>query len=293
MKRNLIWIGSLLSLLPLLDAAPAHAGIDACGNISIPADAECRIEVEGGCQAQCTPVAFEAACAGELEVECRGGCDVDAALSCTATCDIATCVASCDIDPPRFECTAECNAQAEARCEGECEANADRRQCEASCKATYSASCDASCEGTPPSASCQAKCEARCEADCSARANVDCQVDCQRDGYLECQARLEGGCEVACERPEGALFCDDQFVQAGRNLQECIGALRSRLDIDVAMEAYASGDCAGNTCSGSADASALASCSYGAPSTGGGAGALAVLLSAAALIGARVRRRRG
>ena len=292
-KSKHLWVGLFCSLAALGRSAPALAGIEECGNINVDADATCTVEVEGGCEGQCTPVTVQAACAGELELGCRGRCDVDAELSCTATCNIASCVAECDIDPPEFDCTAECNVQAEAECAGQCEADADRRQCEASCKATYSASCDASCQGTPPSASCQAKCEARCEADCSARANVDCQVACQAEGYVACETRVQGGCEVACSRPEGALFCDGQYVDPERELQECIDAIEARLDIEVEARGSASSDCSGNTCSGDVEGEASASCDLGSGAPGAGApGALGLLLAAAGAAGARLRRKR-
>ena len=98
MKRNHLWVGLLCSVAALGAATPAFAGIEECGDISIDAEATCTVQVEGGCEAQCTPLSVEAACAGELEVDCRGQCDVDAEVTCSATCNIATCVAECDID---------------------------------------------------------------------------------------------------------------------------------------------------------------------------------------------------
>jgi hypothetical protein len=295
-KRKFILVSISMVALSVGAAEPAFAGIEACGDINIEADAECTVLVEGGCEAQCTPVTVEAACAGELEVDCRGECDVEAEASCTATCNVASCVAECTVDPPSFECSAECNLQAEATCQGECQANANRRECEASCKATYSASCDASCERTPGSASCQAKCEASCEADCSARANVDCQVSCQSRGYVDCKARVQGGCEVACREPEGAIFCDGQYVDDGGNLQACADAIRSALaiEVDVTASGSATSECSGGTCAGSAEGKASASCDLGsAPPDAQNPGALLALIAAAGVTGARLRRRRG
>jgi hypothetical protein len=265
-KRKFILVSISVATSWLGAADPAFAGIEACGNINIEADAECTVQVEGGCEAQCTPVSVEAACAGELEIECRGECDIEAEASCTASCSVATCVAECEIDPPSFECTAECNLQADATCNAECQADANRRECVASCKATYSASCDASCERTPGSASCQAKCDARCQADCSAKANIDCQVGCQRRGYVDCTARVQGGCEVACREPDGALFCDGQYVDHDGNLDACAAAIRQALsiEVDVTATGSAESDCSGNTCAGSAEGSASASCDIGA-----------------------------
>ena len=44
----------------------AHAGLDACGNIDVSASAQCELVTSGGCVAMCEPLAFEAACAGQL-----------------------------------------------------------------------------------------------------------------------------------------------------------------------------------------------------------------------------------
>ena len=60
--------------LPLLAASTAHAALDACGDISVEANAECAVEVEGGCTARCEPVSFQAACAVELQADCSGTC---------------------------------------------------------------------------------------------------------------------------------------------------------------------------------------------------------------------------
>src|SRR5438105_1420269 len=69
---------------------------------------------------------------------------------------------------------------------------------------------------------CQAKCEASCSGSCTAKANVDCDVSCQATGYANCEAMLTGGCQAQCTTPQGALFCDGQYVDTGNNLQQCI-----------------------------------------------------------------------
>jgi len=102
-------------------------------------------------------------------------------------------------------------------------------------------------------AQCEAQCEASCEGSCEAQANIDCQVDCQAGGYVDCKADLQGGCEAQCERPEGALFCDGQYVDHGNNLEECVAALKAQLDVEV--EGYAEGSCMPGSCAGEAGGS--------------------------------------
>ncbi len=229
-------------------SSSAYAGIDACGDIHVEANARCEVLVDGGCQAECEPVSLQAACAAELYANCEGQCTAEASLDCQASCQ-GECTASCVADPGQFDCRASCNAD----CQGECSASCSDSQCEAACEATCSAGCDAECDVTPPSASCDARCEASCSASCEAQANIDCQAQCQADGYAMCEADLQGGCEAQCQRPEGALFCDGQYVDAGNNLDECVAALQAALDIEV--EGYAEGACEAGTCEAEAGGS--------------------------------------
>lgn len=244
---------------PLLLAAPAQAGIDACGNIDVEANAMCEMRVEGGCLAECEPVAVTASCAADLYVECNGECNAEIDASCTGSCE-ASCMGECDVDPGTFDCQGSCEASCDADCNAECSASANQGECRASCRATCSGKCEGSCEATPTTATCEGKCQASCQGQCEARAEMDCQIDCQGTAMADCQAEVTGGCEVACSRPEGALFCDGQYVDHGGNLDECVDALRDALDIEVSGYASAQGGCEGNQCSASAEAGGEASC---------------------------------
>jgi len=237
--------------LPLLTSTPAAAdSISACGNIDVEANASCSVEVQGGCEARCQPINFTAACQGE--------CTASFSASCTGSCD-ADCHASCDVNPGSFECQGSCEADCNAGCEGHCAAEADQATCQGQCQASCSGECSVSCEATPPSADCDAKCEASCEGSCTAEANMGCHIDCQ--------AELSGGCQVECQSPEGALFCDGQYVDHGGNLQECINALNSFLDVEVSGSFDAG--CEGGTCSAEAEGSISCAIADGpAPSDG-------------------------
>lgn len=233
---------------PLAYASAAHAGIEACGDIHVEANAEC--ELRGGieCEAECTPVRLEAQCAANLEIGCRGQCNASAEVSCTTDCSGA-CLAECEVDPGAFDCQASCFAD----CRGSCEASCADSECEASCEATCSGECDARCNVDLPEADCQAQCEACCSGSCTAEANIMCQIDCQAEGYAQCKADLEGGCKADCQTEKGALFCDGQYVDHGGNLEECVGALKALLDIDVS--GYAEGECSNGSCYGEAGGS--------------------------------------
>lgn len=249
--RTLPLAAMAVALFTTAGPRAAEAGIDACGNIEVAADAQCEVLVDGGCTSRCEPVNFTATC----YADCSGQCNLTAEASCTGSCS-ADCVGSCQAEPGNFDCNASC----EARCDADCDATCGTDEsCRASCQATCSGECGASCEGTAPSASCEAKCSASCDGSCSADANLDCQASCQGD----CAAELTGGCEAECESPEGALFCDGQYVDHGGNLDACVAALRSLLDIEVDVSATGAASCNGGRCT--ADGQLDASCTTAAP----------------------------
>ncbi len=268
--RPILFIPSALALLAVA-AAPdvAHAGIEACGDISIQADAHCEVVAEG-CELHCTPPAVEAACAAELYANCEGECEASASASCEASCS-ADCYAQCEIDPGAFSCQAACEADCSGSCEARCDSNDS--ECWAACEATCSAECGASCEVTPPQADCAAQCEASCSGSCEAEASLDCQIDCQADYYAECKVDLQGGCEAECSDAGAALFCDGQWVDHGNNLQECIAALEQGLQGEV--EGSAQFECVPGECT--FDAAGLFGCNVDGGTSGRGGALFAAL----------------
>jgi hypothetical protein len=84
--------------------------------------------------------------------------------------------------------------------------------------------------------------------------NAQCNIDCQARGEAQCEADVQGGCTAQCSKPSGALFCNGQFVETGDQIQSCIDALKAELNITVTADA--SGSCSGNSCEGTASASA-------------------------------------
>jgi MYXO-CTERM domain-containing protein len=284
MRDRLRLLGVVVLPLGLLFATPrvAHAGLEACGNINVSAQAKCEVKAQGGCTVQCEPIRFEAACSARLETSCRGQCNASADVSCEGSCT-GSCKGQCDVDPGSLDCSANCKGTCEADCSGKCSASNNQGECQASCKATCGGSCDAQCTGTPPTATCEAKCQASCKGSCSGKANIDCQVQCQSSGYASCKAELEGGCKGKCTQPEGALFCDGQYVDTGNNLKNCIDALEAALHIEVSGKA----ECSGNQCN--AEGTASASC---ATAPEGGPLHAGFLAAGLGVLGAALLRRR-
>jgi len=270
-------------------AAPAAAGISDCGNINVQGKAQCEAKFETECLAECTPPKLQAACAAKLEIDCQTKCTDLPSVSCTGSCK-GDCEAECDVEPAKFDCEANCNATCTGDCSGKCSAADDSAECEAQCKATCGGECSANCTVKPGSADCKAKCEASCTGSCTADANFECQTKCQGEGFVDCQAEFQKGkCEVQCMDPEGAVFCDGQFVDSGGNAQKCLKAIDDYIQAHFHVEASGSSSCQKNTCE--AEGKVNCHCSTPARRAGSLPAGLA-FLGALGLIGvARMRRR--
>lgn len=286
------WLGAALGLAVVwLAPRTVQAGIGACGDVHVEAEAQCEVVAPGlECEAMCEPVSVQAVCAARLAAECRGGCDELPSVDCSAQCE-ADCSADCDVDPGKFDCQAACEADCSGRCEGECEASEDQASCEGSCKGSCSASCDSHCDVELPEADCEAKCEASCQGSCEVDPNLDCQIDCQAKGQAKCEVDVQGGCEAECKGKEGALFCDGQYVDHGGNLEECIDSLKAALNAHVKASASGEAECAGGSCSAEGRAKVSSDCSVGAPGVHRRA-TPAVLLAAGWVLAFGVWRRR-
>jgi hypothetical protein len=273
---SLLASSSLAALFALATTRPAHAGLAACNNINVEANTTCEVEPVGvDCTANCTPLKFQAACSAKLEVSCSGQCDISASAGCNVDCEA--------------DCKAQCQLDASAECDAQCSSSANKSQCQAACKASVTADCDASCKATPGSATCQAKCQASCSGSCHAEANAKCQIDCQNKSYASCEAELQGHCNVDCQTTgKGALICDNQYIDHGGNLDECIKAINSVVNVKVQYSSQ--GSCSGNTCQGSAEASASCTVARVLGSDTNAGGAYAAI--AAGMMGLALRRRR-
>ncbi len=256
MRLVKIWALPAALALPLAFAAGSAeaASRQACGNIELLAVGECHFEFEGGCKAKCEPLNLVAACDGK--------CNLDISVECKSDCS-GSCQTECQVDPGKFDCKAscrtDCNAQVAARC------NSGDNECISYCEADCESNCSAQCDVVAPKADCETKCNGCCSGSCETDANFDCSLKCSVD--------LQGGCEVACEKPEGALFCDGQYI-AVNDLSECIQYIQESFNYKVEVKAEAS-------------ASVSCAASNGASSAGG----LALLGLAAGVAAARRRRR--
>jgi len=221
MKR-FTWTAALLAASMAFGIQTARAGTRAdCGNIELLAVGECHLEFSGGCKSKCEPIRFVAACDGR--------CDANVSAECTGSCE-ADCKASCEVEPAEFECSASCQANCGSQVAMEC---GDDQACVAYCETACASNCDAQCGVVPPEANCESRCQASCGGSCETAAEFDCSY--------ACSAEIQGGCETDCDAPEGALFCDGQYI-AVSNFPGCLEYLSENFEIHVEAHAEAHAD---------------------------------------------------
>jgi hypothetical protein len=199
-------------------------GLDNCGTL-VEGLSQCKIEPPGiSCDTRCTPLSARTTCAKQLFNECSPQCTVQVIPQEVQVCG-DSCVTQCNLNPGSFDCSASCGGKCTANCSATCAASANAAQCKASCEASCGGYCDADCRAVFPSMTCQEKCQRSCHAVQVAKVNMDCQLKCHTvERYANCETKITGGCKAQCKTTEGALFCDDQFVNA-TTLQKCVDAL--------------------------------------------------------------------
>jgi hypothetical protein len=240
----------------MLVSSAALAGGDPCGNLGALASGDCVYEVSGGCEADCTPINFVAACDGQctagVDVSCSGGCEMECQGGC---------------DPGHIDCVASCHTSCYAGCDSSCVGAGCVTDCQADCDNR----CKIGCDVTLPS--CDVSCKAACDASCTVQANVDC--------HYGCTTNIQGGCTTACQTPKGALFCNGQYVDLSSDATSCLNYLESQ---GISF----SGSCNANGCSGTLGCSAAPT--LGVVDEKLGVGAIAGLMMGLGLLISRRRR---
>lgn len=237
-----------------------------CGNFDFSAGLSCKVEVSGGCTAQCTPFKFEVACTGK--------CNATADTKCTNDCG-TQCVAQCD--PKLLDCYAGCHTECDQPTTDQCTQKHPNEDCVTMAKAQCDTRCKEACK--VPSNNCEEHCNRCCTGACTTQVNFDCD--------FSCRAELKGSCQAHCDKPEGAIFCNGQYVNAS-DVKSCLSYLATK-GIKVDVSATASGSCSGDSCNGQASVKA-SGCAAAPGSNDGVAGALGVI--GVALAAGLVRRRR-
>jgi hypothetical protein len=220
----------------------------------------------GGCEAQCTPGSFVAEC----DAQCTGSVQA----SCTGTCS-ADCSAMCTANPGSFSCSGYCDQS----CQGSCSAQCTDSACSADCMADCSNRCEVSCSAQPPTATCDVQCQASCNGKCEVDVNIMCHANCTANLVLPT-------CQADCKLPQGALFCDGQYVDVAKAAQACIDYLKSQ---GVSFsESCSGGTNGGTTCSATVGCSAAPS--LGAADRWGVLGISGVVMGLGLVVARRRRR---
>jgi len=264
-------VAPALALAFTLASPRAHAndgGANPCGNFDFSAGINCKIEVSGGCTADCSLLKEELACAG--------GCSVTADTMCVNNCG-TQCVAMCD--PAHLDCFTGCHGE----CDGPTTQTCMQMNPQADCVNQAKAQCDVHCNDSckiPPS-NCQEHCNKCCTGSCTTQVNFMCD--------FSCFANVHGNCSVQCSKPDGAIFCNGSYVNAS-DIQACISYLATQ-GIMVDVSARASCDLSG--CHGVSNIPGASGCAA-SPGTNVGLGAWAGGVLFVVGAGAfRARRRRG
>jgi hypothetical protein len=251
-------------------SARADDGGNPCGAFDFSQGIDCKVEVSGGCTADCTPL--------NLEVGCKGGCteQVPPDSTCTTYCD-SNCSSTCD--PSAIDCMAGCHGECDQSMTEICQQQTPTADCVTQAKAQCDMHCQQSCSGAP--ANCPGQCQACCVGSCTGQINYQCDFDCF--------ANLQGGCSVQCQQPAGAIFCNGQYVNA-TDVQSCIEYLATQ-GVTVDVSARGSVECDSTGCH-SAGSASVGACDVGSTAMGGGGGLeIGAAGVAIALAAARARRR--
>lgn len=200
-----------------------------CGNFDFSAGISCKIEVEGGCTAQCD--------APKVEVACTGKCGATATQTCTDTCG-ESCLKECD--PKLLDCFQGCHAECDQPATAQCQKDHPDQDCVKQAKAQCDVHCNDNCK--VPDTSCEEHCHKCCVGSCDTQINFDCDLSCSLDVQVNCKAQ--------CSKPSGGIFCNGQFVNA-TDIDACIQYLAKK-NLNVDVSARAQGSCNGGSCSGNA-----------------------------------------
>jgi MYXO-CTERM domain-containing protein len=264
-----------LALVCVPTAAQADdAGTNPCGTFDFSAGLACKIEVSGGCMADCTSL--------KLEASCSGHCGVTADTTCTNDCG-TQCVAMCD--PAHLDCFAGCHSECDQPAIDECNSKHPGDDCVNQGKSQCDVHCKDAC-GVPAD-NCQEHCNRCCTGSCTTQINFDCDYSCF--------AEVKGGCTVQCQQPSGAIFCNGQYVHAS-DVEACITYLATQgITVDASASAAVTCDltgCHGSSSTDGPGGKSSAGCSA-APDSGTGSNAGAIFALGAIGLAASRRRRRG
>ncbi len=253
-----------------LVAAPALADSSdngPCGNFDFSQGISCKIEVKGGCTAQCTPFKFVVACDGK--------CSAQATQTCTGACG-TQCIAQCN--PGKLDCFNGCHEECDQPAIAECTKKNPNEDCVTQAKAQCDIHCKRECKIQP--SNCDEHCTRCCRGGCTTQVNWDCDY--------KCMAEVKGGCTAKCTKPEGGLFCNGQYVNAS-DIQQCIAHLATKgVNVDVSARGTLQCDLTG--CKGDGQTN-VAGCAAAPSANGGaiGAGALALLVAVSSALRGRRR----
>jgi hypothetical protein len=227
-----------------LDLIRSDFGIAADADLGAQLDAQFKANLEGSAEFKVDPprcdvdisasLKAKARCEGEVnpgmvEVECKGGCEVDATVE--AKCD-AGAKLECTFVPPDLSCSGSCSGSCQApmvnaacsgtcrgECSGTCSAYVKNASGEAECAGSCSGMCMGSCEVEVTGGECEGSCKGECtvtdpEGGCKAAIRAECKAE------ANASVMCEGKCTGDIEPPSAKVECEASAkAEAKMNVQ--------------------------------------------------------------------------
>ena len=263
--RNIVSFSAVGLLFVSVTPGTARAE-SACGIVDGHTVTSCKnIRDETSCTEKCEPVSMGKSCT----TQCSGSCTDSVTTECSGSCETES-LTKCTADPTKYECKPECTTHCEASCSGHCKSSLDETACSGHCKAECDTTCEEKCKPLPATETCENKVKTCCAASCTVSENTSCEVACE----TECSTELKGACTTQCTTTEGAVFCEEQYVEGGVDLSACVDEIEaSGTEVEGWIKVEANGSATGPGTEGEG-----VSCA-----TGGRPGAPASLFATAAV----------
>lgn len=204
----------ILAFFALTGTARAES---ACGIVDGHTVTNCEnIRDKTTCTEKCEPVSMVKMCS----TQCDGSCTETTTTDCTAACETES-LTLCTEDPPAYECKPQCTTHCQSSCSGHCESSIDQTTCSGHCRSECDQTCEEKCTALPATETCENKVKTVCDASCIVETTVTCESECE----TECSTELRGACTTQCTTTEGALFCEEQYIEGGANLGDCVAEI--------------------------------------------------------------------
>ena len=224
-----------LALFAAPSVATAQTQLPSCGGVFLSGSANCQFVRAQDCSNHCEVVSVEQSCAAQLYSSCETECTTDAGTTCSETCQ-PVCVEQCTGAAAPASSDDICHKDCAGDCDGKCASADNGDRCHATCSDTWDRKCGERCRNDDQAVNCSDKCVTACDGSCISTSDTTCQINCQTNSFLDCETTTVEQCHTECTNRGGAIFCDDQFLNAS-DLEACASELVDKISIHVDISA--------------------------------------------------------